>query len=60
MAGFTQRYNVTKLVYFETYSHPYEAIAREKKIKGRSRADKIRLVEEMNPDWKDLADELLA
>ncbi len=56
--GFTKRYNVTKLVYFEVFSDAYNAIAREKQIKGGSRQKKIDLINRMNPSWNDLYDEL--
>jgi len=56
-SSFTARYNADRLVWFETTPIIVEAIAREKQIKGGSRADKIRLVEAMNPDWKDLAED---
>ncbi|HZQ07281.1 MAG TPA: GIY-YIG nuclease family protein [Anaerolineae bacterium] len=52
--GFTQKYNVNKLVYMEVYSTIYEAIAREKQIKAGSRQKKIDLVNSINPEWKDL------
>jgi len=55
-SGFTSRYNVTKLVYYEDFPRMIDAIAAEKKIKGSSRAKKIKLIEEMNPNWKDLYD----
>lgn len=58
-ASFTQRYNVTKLVYYEVYDRPYDAIVREKRIKGGSREAKIRLIEGVNPGWKDLADDVM-
>ncbi len=54
--GFTRRYNVTKLVYYECGDDVGAAIAREKAIKGGSRRDKIELIESMNPEWKDLAE----
>ncbi len=54
---FTARYNAMKLVYYETYGDVYDAIAREKQIKGGSRQDKIDLVKGLNPDWEDLLDE---
>jgi putative endonuclease len=57
--GFTKRYNVTRLVYFESTTEILEAIAREKQIKGWSRSKKIALVNSMNPEWKDLAHEAL-
>ena len=52
--GFTQKYNVTKLVYYETYSNVNEAIYREKQIKGKTKAYKISLIEKENPQWYDL------
>lgn len=54
-AGFTSRYNLTRLVYYEQFIYPDAAIAREKEIKGWSRAKKLRLIESMNPTWNDLA-----
>ncbi len=56
--GFTNRYNVDKLVYFETTECVDSAIAREKQIKAGSRAKKIALIERMNPSWRDLSDGL--
>ncbi len=56
--GFTARYNLVKLVYFEAFESPGEAIAREKQIKGGSRLRKVRLVESWNPEWRDLAEEI--
>ena len=56
--GFTSRYNVTKLVYFEHMTNVLQAIAREKEIKKWRREKKNRLVESMNPEWKDLSAEL--
>ena len=55
--GFTKKYGVHSLVYFELHADMYEAIQREKRLKKWSRAWKIRLIEEMNPEWKDLATE---
>jgi putative endonuclease len=55
-SGFTSRYNVTKLVYYESFSCITDAIAAEKKIKAGSRAKKIKLIESMNPGWKNLYD----
>ena len=52
--GFTKRYNIKKLVYFEEFSDIYTAISREKKIKGGSRAKKINLIRCANPGWWDL------
>lgn len=56
--GFTQKYNVEKLVYYEVFNDIRYAIAREKQIKGGSRQKKIVLVNEMNPAWCDLYDNL--
>jgi len=55
--GFTSRYNLTRLVYYETFSYPDAAIDREKEIKGWRRSKKIRQIESMNPHWYDLAEE---
>ncbi len=52
--SFTDKYNVTKLIWFEEFSSPEEAIAVEKRIKGWSRAKKIDLVKENNPCFNDL------
>lgn len=52
--GFTQRYKVTRLVYYEHYFDIRDAIAREKMIKGWVRIKKNALVETMNPQWEDL------
>jgi len=48
------KYNIDKLVYYEIYTQPMEAIAREKQIKGGSRKKKVALIESMNPKWEDL------
>ena len=56
--GFTKKYNVHKLVYFETFHAPETAIAREKQLKAWTRVKKNYLVETLNPSWKDLSDEL--
>ena len=55
VAGFTRRYGVHKLVYFEAASDPEIAIMREKRIKGWARVKKVAMIESMNPLWKDLA-----
>ena len=52
--GFTARYNVVRLVWYERYDDPTNAITREKDIKKWRRDWKIRLIEEENPDWSDL------
>jgi putative endonuclease len=54
-AGFTSRYNLTRLVYYECFIYPDAAIRREKEIKGWRRSKKIALIESMNPRWEDLA-----
>ncbi len=56
--GFTRKYNVTKLVYYESTTHIQAAIKRENQIKGGSRQKKIDLVKINNPDWYDLYDEI--
>ena len=53
--GFTSRYNVCKLVYFESTDDITSAIGREKQIKGWRRSKKIELIESMNPNWQDLS-----
>jgi putative endonuclease len=55
--GFTKQYGVHTLVYFELRADMYGAIQREKRLKKWNRAWKIRLIEEMNPEWRDLATE---
>jgi putative endonuclease len=55
--GFTKRYNLTRLVYYETFYYPDAAISREKEIKGWRREKKINLISSMNPKWDDLAGE---
>jgi putative endonuclease len=52
--GFTQKYNVDKLIYFEIFDMIEDAIAREKQIKGYSRTKKIALVDQFNIEWKGL------
>ncbi len=56
--GFTSRYNITKLVYYEAPDDVNSAIAREKQIKGGSRQKKIDLINGMNSEWTDLYEEL--
>ncbi|HEX2995577.1 MAG TPA: GIY-YIG nuclease family protein [Anaerolineales bacterium] len=56
-SGFTKKYNVTKLVYFECGDDVSVAITREKQIKAGSRQKKIDLINSINPEWKDLFDE---
>ena len=52
--GFTRKYNVTELVYYEVFDDPENAIAREKQIKAGSRQKKVDLVNSMNSGWNDL------
>ncbi len=56
--GFTQRYGCKFLVWYEFYDLMTDAIDREKQIKGGSRNDKLRLIEELNPQWNDLFETL--
>jgi len=58
--GFTKRYNVNRLVYCEEAASVWDAIEREKQIKGWTRERKIELIESVNPGWHDLADPLFA
>ena len=53
--GFTDTYNATSLLYYETFEMPQEAIAREKQIKNWARAKKHVLIDRLNPKWEDLA-----
>lgn len=53
--GFSHKYRTHKLVYFEEYSHPMDAIKREKELKGFLRIKKIELIEKFNPQWNDLS-----
>ena len=53
--GFSQRYNVDRLVHVEPYSRIDDAIARERQLKGWSRAKKVTLIERENPEWADLS-----
>ncbi len=55
--GFTKKYNITKLIYYELTNEVTSAIAREKQIKGWLRKKKFALIESMNPQWKDLSEE---
>ncbi len=59
LGGFTARYGLKTLVWWELHETMESAILREKQIKGGSRAAKIRLIMEQNPDWTDLYDALL-
>jgi len=52
--GFTEKYNINKLIYFQEFDTPNEAIEAEKKIKGWTRVKKINLIKSLNPTFKDL------
>lgn len=56
--SFTARYNLDKLVYYEAFQMIGDAIGREKQLKGGSRANKIVLINSINPEWRDLYDEV--
>ncbi len=56
--GFTKKYNITKLVYYEVFEDIGNAILREKRLKGGSRQKKIELINSMNKEWRDLYEEL--
>ena len=57
--GFTQKYNVYKLGYYEIFEDIEQAILREKQIKAGSRKKKIELIESINPEWRDLYEDIL-
>ncbi|APV44071.1 putative endonuclease [Dehalogenimonas formicexedens] len=54
--GFTKRYAIHSLIYFEETNNAYSAISREKEIKGWRRSKKVALINEFNPNWSDLYD----
>lgn len=54
--GFTKRYNISRLVYYETFKYVNNAIAREKQIKAWTRAKRIALIKSQNPTWQDLSE----
>ena len=54
--GFTKRYNINRLVYYETFTQIGNAIAREKQVKSWTRAKRIALIKSKNPAWQDLAE----
>ena len=56
--GFTEKYKVTNLVYYEIHEDPIEAITREKQVKKWNRAWKMKLIETENPEWSDLFESL--
>ena len=55
--GFTSKYNIDKLIYYETFENPVKAIAREKEIKGWTRIKKEVIIERINPEYKNLVNE---
>jgi len=55
--GFTKKYNINRLVYYETFEHIGNAIAREKQVKAWTRAKRLALIKSMNPTWQDLAED---
>jgi putative endonuclease len=57
--GFTEKYNVSKLVYFEQYNDPENAMRREKRLKRYNRKWKLALIEKENPNWRDLYYDLI-
>ena len=56
--GFTRKYNITRLLYVETFGDALSAIAREKQVKAWRREKKVRLIDSCNPQWRDLSSEL--
>ena len=54
--GFTKKYNINRLVYYETFKYVNNAIAREKQIKAWTRAKRLALIQSMSPTWQDLAE----
>jgi putative endonuclease len=54
--GFTKKYNINRLLYYEIFEHIGNAIAREKQVKAWTRAKRIALIKSMNPTWQDLAE----
>ncbi len=58
--GFTKKYSIKKLVYYEIFDDPENAIIREKRLKKWNRPWKMRIIEEMNPNWDDLYEKICA
>lgn len=56
--GFTSKYNLKKLIYYEVCDDSYQAITREKQIKSGTRKRKIELIHTLNSDWRDIYDEI--
>lgn len=59
VVGFTAQYKITRLIYAEPFAEARDAIAREKQLKGWTRAKKLALITASNPDWRDLGDDWL-
>lgn len=57
--GFTAKYNIDQLMYYETYQDPENAIKREKRLKKYTRTAKIELIEKGNPNWEDLYQKII-
>ncbi len=57
--GFTKRYEIHQLVYYEVFDNPESAIQREKQLKHWNRMWKLKLIESTNPEWKDLYDSII-
>ncbi|MCD7878769.1 MAG: GIY-YIG nuclease family protein [Candidatus Gastranaerophilales bacterium] len=57
--GFTKKYNVDKLGYYEIFEDINQAIKREKQIKASSRKNKLKLIESLNPEWQDLYEQII-
>jgi len=57
--GFTKKYEVDKLGYYEIFENIVQAIEREKQIKAGSRKNKLKLIESINPDWEDLYNKII-
>jgi putative endonuclease len=55
--SFTAKYNINKVIYYETFTDIYNAIAREKQIKGWKRVKKLELIKSINPEWKNIIEE---
>lgn len=60
ISGFTERYNINKLVFYEVFEDINEAIAREKQLKGGSREKKLKLIESINPGLEDLYNSIIS
>jgi putative endonuclease len=58
VSSFSNKYNLDKLVYFELFDVMYDAISREKQLKNWRRQWKVELIEQLNPNWRDLSEEL--